>query len=99
MEIQCPACRKLNQVTRDSDCQRCGCDLSRLWETRQAASWRLDNALRHLRERAWADARAQAEQSWALRHSSESAQIACLTSAALRDLAKFRQWQRRVNGR
>jgi len=93
MPINCPACGKAGQT--EPACQRCGCDLSRLHEIAGAAGARQLAAHRSLANGDWADALRQAEQSWRLCHSAESAQLAFLAAAAVGETACALRWRER----
>ena len=95
MNLTCPACKKTNDIGDSVACQRCGCDLSALIGVRQAALRHLGAASEDLRSGHWRQALNHAEQSWALVHTTEAAQFACLAACALGQgelLRKWRQW-------
>ena len=94
--VTCPACAKKNEAT--DTCARCGCDLSALRGMLSAALSHLSLAKRELQQGDGAAALAQAQRSWALVHSAQSAQIACLAGAALGDTEVLARWRRRVAG-
>jgi hypothetical protein len=74
MPITCPACNKAGQT--DAACQRCGCELTHLHEIVAAAATRLARAHAALTNRDWSGALADAEGSWDLLHTAESARLA-----------------------
>jgi hypothetical protein len=95
--IVCPACNKANQ-TGDA-CQRCGCDLTQLHEIAAAAVTRLGAARTALAGRDWSTAVMEAERSWRLLHTGESAQLAFLAAAARGDGTLALRWRERAAAR
>ena len=83
MPITCPACNKAGQT--DAACQRCGCELTHLHEIVAAAATRLARAHAALTNRDWSGALADAEGSWDLLHTAESARLAWVAAAAVGD--------------
>ena len=67
MALTCPACRKLNDVESNAECDRCGCDLGALAAIDESAHWHLSAAVERLRAGDRPGARAHAEHSLALR--------------------------------
>ncbi len=96
MNLTCPACKKVNDGAESAACQRCGCDLSALIGVRQAALRRLASAAAGLRSGQLRQALNYAEQSWALVHTTESAQIACLAACALGQSEQLRKWRHKA---
>ena len=94
MAITCPACNKAGQT--DATCQRCGCDLARLHEIVDAAAGRLVRAHAALAARDWRGALAEAECSWGLLHTAESAQLAWVAAAAAGDTPRALRWRGRA---
>jgi hypothetical protein len=94
MAIACPACNKAGQT--DAACQRCGCDLTRLHGIVAAAATRLAGAAAALEHRDWPGALAEAERSWRLLHTAESAQLAWVAAAACGDTARALRWRERA---
>ena len=94
MPISCPACAKKNDA--GGLCTRCGCDLSSLRLVLGAATSVLSLARRELRKRNWNAALEDAERSWELAHSPESARLASLAAAALGEIELLTQWRRRA---
>ena len=97
MRLECPACGKTNETESSVACSRCGCDLGRLEQARQAALWRLRAAAQALRERRWADAMRHAEIGWSLRHTALATRLAFLAAIALRDTRRAVHWQQAAN--
>ena len=95
MPLTCPACNKTGQT--EAACARCGCDLSRLHAVLEAAVSRLGVARAALVARDWPGALAQAERSWRLCHTVESARVAFLAAAGAGDAACAVTWHRRVH--
>jgi hypothetical protein len=93
MQIVCPACGKKNDA---ETCARCGSDLVPLRAIRAAAAAHLAAGRAKLIGRDWPAALAHAEDSWILLHTSQSARLACLATAALGDVSGLAQWRRRV---
>jgi len=58
------------------------------------AIWNLKAAARELRAKEWQIALVHAERSWALRHSPQAAQLACLAAVALHDGDAALRWRR-----
>ncbi len=94
MAIACPACNKAGQT--EAACQRCGCDLSPLHEIVDAAATRLAGATAALANRDWSGAQADAERSWQLVHTGESARLAWVAAAAHGDTAGALRWRERA---
>jgi hypothetical protein len=94
MALTCPACNKANQT--DAICQRCGCDLSGLHAIKRAAEASLGSVRQRLRQRDWAQALAEAEQSWQLCHSDAAAQCAFILSGILGNTAAALCWRQRT---
>lgn len=93
MSLDCPACGKASQA--DPVCSRCGSDLSRLRAVAQSAALALREGRNALEQTDWKTALACASRSWALCHSRESARLAFLSAAALRQTARALEWRQR----
>ncbi len=96
MKIQCPACGKQHETDIPDACARCGCNLSALGEILAAAASQLSQAKTGLQQGAWAEALAHAQRSWQLVHTSYSARVACLATAAMGDTVRLARWRRRA---
>jgi hypothetical protein len=92
VQLRCPACGKENIAGPGDACRRCGCDLGRICEVRQAAAHSLQAAARLLRGGNWEAALGAAERSWRLRHSPEAARLAFLAAAALGNTSGAEGW-------
>jgi hypothetical protein len=93
--LTCPACNKAAQSS--TSCTRCGCDLSQLRAVASAAALRLAEARRALADRKWTAALSEAEVSWRLRHTAESARTAFLAATAAADSPQAIAWHRRAH--
>jgi hypothetical protein len=98
MQITCPACSKINELSPDSEaaglCVRCGCDLAMLGIILRAANWNLSLAKLELEQGNWTEALALAEYSWGLKQTKESARVAFLAAAALGQTGSIVKWRR-----
>jgi hypothetical protein len=92
--ITCPACGKAGQT--GANCARCGCDLTRLHATVEAAAAALAEARASLRATDWEAALTWAERSWQLCHSTEAARLAFLAAGALGETASALAWREQV---
>ena len=97
MEIACPACGKINDLSGATACARCACDLEPLARILAGAVLHLKAAATALRSAAWEGALEHAERSWGLRHSSRAAQVAALAALALGQTKAALQWRHRLN--
>lgn len=90
MEIQCPACKKMNLHT--DRCARCGCDLTALERIARAGRNRLALGREALRSGKAEAALEQAALSWRLKKSRAAAKLAFLACLMMKDFTQARKW-------
>ena len=93
MTITCPACGKINGI-EDMICSRCACGLEKLARITRLAVRCHDGAAARLRAADGPGAMAQAQKSWDLRHSPESARLAFLAALLNGDFTAASHWYR-----
>ena len=90
METVCPACNKANN--EETNCSRCGADLSALVQIRRSAAQALISGTRYLKQNDGRNALHQAEISWHLKNSAEAARLAFFACLHLQRFASATRW-------
>jgi len=96
MEIGCPACGKISHA--DSECSRCGCDLSALRRVLESARSELEISMKKLRDQDCPGALEHARRSWLLKKSKDAARLAFLASISVKDFSGATGWYIRATG-
>ncbi|MBW2064235.1 MAG: hypothetical protein JRJ03_04795 [Deltaproteobacteria bacterium] len=96
MEIGCPACGKTSHV--DSECSRCGCDLSTLRRILESARQELEIGMKKLRDQDSTGALEHARRSWSLKKSKDAARLAFLACIWMKDFRGATDWYLRATG-
>lgn len=95
MEIQCPACKKVNEAA--VRCLRCGCNLSILRKIQESAKRELLTGARRLKNNNGTQALEHARRSWGVKNSPSSARLAFLACILINDFDEATLWYRRAN--
>lgn len=96
MDITCPACRKVNESP--VECSRCGADLKPLAEIRRHADLAIQRGTQYLKLKEGRNALQEAQLSWHLKHSRESARLAFLACLTLGQYNLATSWYKATLG-
>lgn len=96
MEIVCPACGKTSHM--NSECSRCGCDLSSLRRLRESSREELETAAKKLKDRDSLAALEHAGKSWLINKDKHAARLAFLACISIRDFPEATKWYLRSTG-
>ncbi|OPX41172.1 MAG: hypothetical protein DRN37_06120 [Thermoplasmata archaeon] len=97
MEIECPACRKINPTNRK--CPRCGCDLSSLWNLLECAERELRRGAEQLKNNNGLPALEHAKRAWGINKSARAAKLAFLACILAMRFDEATVWCRRATGK
>lgn len=94
MEIDCPACKKVNLDS--GECERCGCDLTTLVNILEAALFELTEGIGKLKKGEGARALFHAKKSWRLKKNHSAAKLAFMACIDLKCLGEASTWYHRA---
>jgi hypothetical protein len=80
--LTCPACRKDNPIESSAPCPRCETDLEDLRNILRNAQRELELGNAALHKQDWHEAVNHANNSWALKHSQQAAELGVLAAIA-----------------